>query len=153
MPYHLAAGRNQERLSAADVLGADRRQVPTLVPVAAPDMAEHSDGDDALEARLSELSGKAAPFEAQHGIAAVRFRQHVVLEGRVKALRVQPWSGVATLEATLADETGAIQVVFLGRRTIAGLEAGKRIRVEGVVAQHRGRLALLNPSYRLLGDR
>ncbi len=76
-----------------------------------------------------------------------------MLEGRVKSLRVQPWSGVATLEATLADDTGAIQVVFLGRRDIAGLKAGKRLRVEGVVAQHHGRLALLNPSYRLLADR
>jgi hypothetical protein len=74
----------------------------------------------------------------------------VVLEGRVKALRVQPWSGIATLEATLADATGSIQVVFLGRRTIAGLDAGSRLRVEGVVGQHRGRLAILNPSYRLL---
>ena len=110
-----------------------------------PAMIEFDDGDDALEAQLAALSGKPAPAEPGGGIEAARFRQHVVLEGRVKSLRVQPWSGVATLEATLADNTGAIQVVFLGRRTIAGLEAGKRIRVEGVVGQHRGRLALLNP--------
>ena len=166
VPYHLTAGRHQQ-LTAADVLGPDvRRPVGTAAagPVDAasgpragssnggPAMIEFDDGDDALEAQLAALSGKPAPAEPGGGIEAARFRQHVVLEGRIKSLRVQPWSGVATLEATLADKTGAIQVVFLGRRTIAGLEAGKRIRVEGVVGQHRGRLALLNPSYQLLSD-
>jgi amino acid transporter len=166
VPYHLTAGRHPQ-LTAADVLGPDvRRPAGTAAagPVGAaagpragssksgPALIEFDDGDDALEAQLAALSGKPTPAEPGGGIEAARFRQHVVLEGRIKSLRVQPWSGVATLEATLADKTGAIQVVFLGRRTIAGLEAGKRIRVEGVVGQHRGRLALLNPTYRLLSD-
>ena len=166
VPYHLTAGRHQQ-LTAADVLGPDVRRpagAAAAGPVGTangpragsanggPAMIEFDDGDDALEAQLAALSGKPAPVEPGGGIEAARFRQHVVLEGRIKSLRVQPWSGVATLEATLADKTGAIQVVFLGRRTIAGLEAGKRIRVEGVVGQHRGRLALLNPSYQLLSD-
>jgi DNA/RNA endonuclease YhcR with UshA esterase domain len=58
---------------------------------------------------------------------------------------------VATLEITLVDETGSIQLVFLGRRTIAGITTGTRLQVSGVVSEHRSRRSILNPTYRLLG--
>ena len=65
-------------------------------------------------------------------------------------MRVQPWSGVATLECTIVDNTGAIDVVFLGRKQVAGIAPGARLVVEGMVGDHRGRLAILNPEYRIL---
>ncbi len=159
VPYHLKAGR-QETLTTADLM----QQAPTTgrVPAVADNTPASAgtggatalatlpgsrQGGDGLDERLALLSG--APGVGG-GIGSVRFRQHVALEGRVKMLRLQSWSGIATLEVTLADATGAVQVVFLGRRSIAGLEAGSHLRVEGVVGQHRGRLAILNPSYRLL---
>jgi hypothetical protein len=42
-------------------------------------------------------------------------------------------------------------VLFLGRRSIAGVGVGARMAVEGVVGVHKNRLAILNPSYQLLG--
>ncbi len=65
-------------------------------------------------------------------------------------MRVQPWADVPTLECTLVDETGGITVVFLGRRKIAGIHPGARIRVEGVAGSHHEKLAMLNPDYTLL---
>jgi len=78
-------------------------------------------------------------------------RQHVRLAGRVRAVRVQPLQGVPTLECTLVDSTGEMVVAFLGRRQIPGVRIGTRMAVEGTVGTHRGKRAVLNPSYDLLG--
>jgi hypothetical protein len=62
-------------------------------------------------------------------------------------VRVQPWSGVATLECTLVDSTGGIVLVFLGRRDVAGIRPGVHLTAEGMIGEHHGRLAILNPVY------
>jgi len=74
------------------------------------------------------------------------------VQGRVRSLRIQPWAGVATLEATLVDDTGGVTVVFLGRREVPGIHCGSRLVVEGMAGAHRGRLAILNPDYELVAD-
>jgi hypothetical protein len=83
-------------------------------------------------------------------IIDARWRQHVVVAGRVRSLRVAPQHDAPTLELILVDDTGAISVVFLGRRAIAGVDVGTKMFVEGTVGVHNARLALLNPTYRLL---
>jgi amino acid transporter len=83
-------------------------------------------------------------------IAAVRWRQRVEVEGRIRAVRVQPLAGTSTLECVVEDDTGALSLVFLGRSRIAGLEIGTPLRASGIAGDHRGRLAILNPTYRLL---
>jgi len=67
-------------------------------------------------------------------------------------MRVQPWSGVAALELNLIDDTGALTVVFFGRRHLAGVNAGTAIAVEGVIGEHRGTMAMLNPAYEIQFD-
>lgn len=84
-------------------------------------------------------------------IADVKWREKVKVAGRVKALRVQPWADqVASLELTLADHTGGITVVFLGRRTLGGVHLGSHMVVEGMTSEHHHLLTILNPSYQLL---
>ena len=84
-------------------------------------------------------------------IGDVQWRARVKVAGRVKALRVQPWSEkIQSLELTLVDGTGGITVVFLGRRQIGGVKLGARLVVEGTVAETRNQLAILNPAYQLL---
>jgi len=56
---------------------------------------------------------------------------------------------VPTLECSLVDETGGIEVVFLGRREVAGIRPGCHLVAQGILGAHHGRLALLNPSYEL----
>ena len=53
----------------------------------------------------------------------------------------------------VADGTGALSLVFNGRRQIAGLSLGTHVRAQGMVAEHRGRLAIFNPVYSLLISR
>jgi hypothetical protein len=82
-------------------------------------------------------------------IADVEWRHRVHVTGTVSALRVQPVSGTCNLECTLVDHTGGISVLFLGRRTIPGIEIGTALTVEGMVVDHHGRLAILNPVYEI----
>ena len=83
-------------------------------------------------------------------VSQVQWRARAKVAGRVRSLRIQPWAGVPTLECTLVDATGGINVVFLGRRDVPGIHPGTQMVVEGMVGGHDGRLAILNPDYRLL---
>ena len=84
-------------------------------------------------------------------IAEATWRERVKVAGRVRSVRVAPLHDVPSLEVILVDGTAAISVLFLGRRTIAGVGVGTRMAVEGTVGIHQTRLAILNPSYQLLG--
>ncbi len=86
-------------------------------------------------------------------IAEIAYRQRARVAGKVHAMRVQPHGGVASLECTLVDETGGVALVFLGRRSIAGMKVGTRLTAEGTVGEDRGHLAMLNPTYEFLPDR
>ena len=79
----------------------------------------------------------------------MRYRDHVRVAGRVRSIRVAPLNEAPTLELEIDDGTAAISAVFLGRRTLAGVEVGSKLVVEGTVGLHRQRLALLNPVYEL----
>jgi len=83
-------------------------------------------------------------------IAEVHHRDRVTIAGRVTGLRVQPRAGVAALQCTIADQTGEIIVVFLGRRQVAGIEPGAFVTATGMVGERGGRLEILNPDYELL---
>jgi hypothetical protein len=68
--------------------------------------------------------------------------------------RLDPWCPcralpVLQLEADLDDGTGRIMLVFLGRTTIGGIEAGRRITIEGTVSASHGHHVVLNPLYEL----
>ena len=83
-------------------------------------------------------------------IGEVPMRSRVTVAGRVRSVRVQPWGGAASLEATIKDSTGELTLVFLGRREVGGVRPGAVIKAEGVVGTHRHRAAILNPAYSLL---
>ena len=97
------------------------------------------------------MSVTAPPAPAVHPISAVRWRAWVRVRGRVRDLRVRPTAGgVSSLECTLVDDTGGLTIVFLGRRRISGIELGRVMEVEGMVAENRMRLVMLNPLYTLI---
>ena len=120
-------------------------------------MALFSRTDKALAARLEAETDAAfaelgrVALDGVMPIGQVQWRERVKVAGRVKAMRVQPWSEkILSLELTLVDGTGGLTVVFLGRRHIGGVRLGARLVVEGTVAETRNQLALLNPAYQLL---
>ena len=77
-------------------------------------------------------------------------RQQACVCGTVRSVTLRPRAGVPALVAELYDGTGTLTVVWLGRRQIAGIVAGRRLRVHGRVAQRDGRPVLFNPTYELL---
>ena len=56
----------------------------------------------------------------------------------------------ANLECTLVDGSGAILLVFQGRRRIPGIQQGARLVAQGMVGAWEGQLAILNPEYELI---
>ena len=83
-------------------------------------------------------------------IADAHWRQRVRVAGRVRSVRVAPLHDAPTVELILVDGSASISVLFLGRRSIAGVGVGTKMAVEGTVGIHKTRLAILNPSYQLL---
>lgn len=77
-------------------------------------------------------------------------RQLARVCGTLRSVTLRPQAGVPALVAELYDGSGTLTVVWLGRRRIAGIEAGRRVRVHGRVAQRDGRPVVFNPSYDLL---
>jgi hypothetical protein len=133
----------------------------TIVPfLVAPGIERH----EAIVAAVKPRNGRVAqpstpelstiPLPTIDGltpISALQWRRHARIAGRVKTVRVQPWSGVSTLECVLVDNSGeSITLVFLGRRSIPGIGSGTLMAVEATVGKHRGMLAMINPLYELL---
>jgi hypothetical protein len=135
VPYHLGTS------AGARLLPVSRTAANAASEVNAP--AAPTIGLDAAAASL-------AP--GQTAIASAEHRDRVTIAGRVQSIRVQPRSGVATLECTISDGTGTMTIVFLGRRELPGLHTGRRVVACGVVGEHHGRLAMLNPKIELLPE-
>jgi cytochrome c-type biogenesis protein CcmE len=74
-------------------------------------------------------------------------RSRVRLAGVVRRITVRPLEGNESLEALLYDGTGEVTVVWMGRRSIPGLNLGTRLVVEGLLAEHRSERRMVNPSF------
>ncbi|MDK1475916.1 OB-fold nucleic acid binding domain-containing protein [Streptomyces sp. 549] len=76
-------------------------------------------------------------------------RQIVKVTGTLRSVTLRPRAGVPALEAELFDGSASLDVVWLGRRAIAGVEPGRTLIASGRVAMNRGRPVLFNPKYEL----
>jgi amino acid transporter len=159
--HRLVHDRTADRL--VDTLSALPHCNVTIVPYhlartgPLPQIVEPTPGDGG---RVRTRRYKAAPPSGSTlsaGLPADRVsieslspRQRARVAGKVYSMRVQPWSGVAALELTLVDDSGALTVVFFGRRQLAGVSTGTHILIEGLVGEHHGRMAVLNPAYQII---
>jgi hypothetical protein len=82
--------------------------------------------------------------------AELRDRVRTQVSGVLRTVTLRPRAGVPALEAELFDGSGSLSVVWLGRREIAGIEPGRRLRVEGLVSCVDGRSVMYNPRYELV---
>ena len=76
-------------------------------------------------------------------------RHQVQVAGSLRSVSLRPRAGVPALEAELADGTGAVTLIWLGRREIAGITPGRWLRVQGLVSCREGRKTIYNPRYEL----
>lgn len=85
-------------------------------------------------------------------IADAELRTRVHLRGRIEVLTLNPNGVNRWLEAELGDGTGAVHLIWMGRRRIPGLRAGRRLAVEGLISSSDGRRVIYNPRYQLLAE-
>ncbi|MEE1819568.1 OB-fold nucleic acid binding domain-containing protein [Streptomyces sp. NPDC004288] len=76
-------------------------------------------------------------------------RQIVKVTGTLRTVTLRPRAGVPALEAELFDGTAPLDVVWLGRRSIVGIEPGRKLIASGRISMSHGRRVLFNPKYEL----
>ncbi len=76
-------------------------------------------------------------------------RELVTVYGHVKHVTLAPRAGTPTWEAAVFDGSGVVTLVWLGRRTIAGVKPGASLLAHGRVSCHEGRRVIYNPRYEL----
>jgi hypothetical protein len=89
---------------------------------------------------------------AQAGATAVArcsLGGEVCVAGTLRTVVLRPLAGTPTLEAELYDGSGAVTLVFLGRRRIRGIEPGRALVARGRLTRQDGRPTLYNPAYEL----
>lgn len=106
----------------------------------------------ALASRTEFEASQERKESARTGCCPVRDlqdRRRVELFGVLRSVTLRPRQTVPALEAELFDGTGCVKVVWLGQRRIAGIEPGRRVRLQGLVSFRGGQPVLYNPRYQL----
>ncbi|MBG0818128.1 OB-fold nucleic acid binding domain-containing protein [Planomonospora sp. ID82291] len=82
-------------------------------------------------------------------IAACAGRRRFCVTGTLRTVTLRPRGGAPALEAELYDGSDVIDLIWLGRRRIAGIEPGRMVLAEGLVSLQDGRKVMFNPRYEL----
>ena len=114
-----------------------------------------------LTERLRHLAASQAEIEADEERAdqvravgctpvdQLPVRSRARVSGVIRSVTFRPREGVPALEAELYDGSGTLVLVWLGRREIAGVVPGRRMKAEGLVCLVDGRRTVFNPGYEL----
>ncbi|WP_084957771.1 OB-fold nucleic acid binding domain-containing protein [Thermoactinospora rubra] len=113
-----------------------------------------------LRAFFSRLTTSQSELEAQElredaentgatPIVACSNRRRFCVAGTLRTVTLRPRGGAPALEAELYDGSDVIDLVWLGRRKIAGIEPGRIVKAEGLVSMQDGRKVMFNPRYEL----
>jgi hypothetical protein len=105
-----------------------------------------TEGDAEIADR--ELQGELASAGAT-AVAQCCKGEPVCVAGTLRSVTLRPRAGVPTLEAELYDGTGAVTLIWLGRRRIGGIECGRSLVARGRLTTHDGRPTLYNAAYEL----
>ena len=105
--------------------------------------AEELDAED-LQRRADKIGAMS--------VALCVDRTPVTVFGTVRSLTIRPRAGTPALEAELYDGSGVVTLVWLGRRTIAGIDPGRKLRATGRITTNEGRRLIFNPRYELLAE-
>ncbi|MDQ1697379.1 MAG: hypothetical protein QOJ03_2732 [Frankiaceae bacterium] len=106
-----------------------------------------------LTAETQELDAEALQNTAVKAgattVARCGDRVPVTVLGTIRAMTIRPRAGVPALEAELYDGSGTVTLVWLGRRTIAGLGPGRQVKAMGRITTSEGRRLIYNPRYEM----
>jgi hypothetical protein len=94
-----------------------------------------------------EIRDWAGRIPGRQPIQGCPCREPVKVAGWVRRLRLRPMDGTTTLEAVVTDGTGEVTAAWLGRSSIPGLALGSGVVLEGVMAEERDGLRMVNPRF------
>ncbi len=77
-------------------------------------------------------------------------RAMCTVAGLVEAARVADYRGTESFVVTLVDDSADLDLVWLGRTSIQGLQVGVALKAKGTLSQWQGTLAMIDPSYTIL---
>ena len=83
-------------------------------------------------------------------IGDIRPQDHVRITGVIRSKAAMSLSGCPACRYTLADRSGEVDLLFLGRVLIAGLETGLTCIAEGRAAARDGAVVIWNPRYEVV---
>jgi len=106
--------------------------------------------DDA-ELEAEQLQDRAEAVGAEP-LSSCRPRTEVCVSGTIRSVTVRNRADAPTLEAEVYDGSGSVTAVFLGRRRIRGIEAGRLVVLRGRLTQTQTQPTIYNPRYELLPD-
>jgi len=117
--------------------------------------------DNMLQRALRRMTSSNAELESEElqrnvreegsvPISDCEDRQRVQLTGTVSTVTINPRAGHPALEVELRDGSGAVTLVWLGRRQIPGIDCGRTIKVWGRISCHDSRRLIYNPRYELM---
>jgi len=99
---------------------------------------------DAVELRRRAVSRGAT------AVAECPIGERCTVVGVLRAVTLRPREGVPAVVAELFDGSATVNVVWLGRRRIAGIDPGRSISAEGRINERNGARIMFNPRYELL---
>jgi RecG-like helicase len=79
-----------------------------------------------------------------------RDRDSVCIAGTIRSVTLKSLAGAPSLEAEVYDGSGSVVAIFLGRRRIPGIEAGRSIVLHGRLSSQDHRNTIFNPRYELI---
>ena len=83
-------------------------------------------------------------------VADLQTRRRATIKGTIYSVILRPRSGVLALEIEIEDGTGRVRCIWLGRRTIHGLTAGRDIVVTALFTRDKQTWVGFNPMYQLM---
>lgn len=114
-----------------------------------------------LRERLHDLAKTSSEHEADtlrgqsedaggDDLTALAPRHPACVCGTVRTVTLPPRRSVPALVAEVWDGNGSVNLVWIGRRSIAGIEPGVFVRARGRVAEVRGTATIFNPAYEIV---
>jgi ferric-dicitrate binding protein FerR (iron transport regulator) len=154
---------SDESEAPAEVPGPDERAEARIKQVAEEDSWPGDDEGGRRKSRLRRTLSRWANSTDQHArelrqavrdsglvtISDAPDRTRVQLSGTLRTVTLRPRGGVPALEAELFDGSGALTLVWLGRRQITGISPGRQLEVEGRIGVQDGVRVMYNPRYEL----
>ncbi len=125
-------------------MGEGRRSVLSRLTERLSRTEEQMDADELQ--RDSTRMG-AAP------ISTLADRQEAVVCGTVRCVTLRPRTNVPALVVEVWDGSKTLNLVWLGRRTIGGIEPGTYLKARGRVCYRGGTPVIFNPAYEIIPGR